>query len=218
MFPYFQSFYQRYQAVSTVILIEVVNRDAPAGRSSPLRQVTPDGERQFDVHRKPDTRPRESAGMETTRHFTATTYIVNGGATALHRHPELDIRLPPGGHIDRDELPHEAAVREVREETGLDPTLLADLADVASDTARAVPRPRHLMLADVNVCGDEVGHQHVDHVFYATVGSRELDPAAGEVAAGAWDWYAPADLREGDVDDDVRVLGTEAVEVSESVR
>jgi 8-oxo-dGTP pyrophosphatase MutT (NUDIX family) len=27
--------------------------------------------------------------------------------------------LPPGGHIDPHELPHDAAVREVHEETGL---------------------------------------------------------------------------------------------------
>jgi 8-oxo-dGTP pyrophosphatase MutT (NUDIX family) len=58
--------------------------------------------------------------METTRHFTATTYVVNDGATVLHDHKRLDLWLAPGGHIDRDELPHEAALREVREETGLD--------------------------------------------------------------------------------------------------
>ena len=56
--------------------------------------------------------------METTRHFTATVYLVNDGATALHEHPTLGIRLPPGGHVDRDELPHEAGLREVHEETG----------------------------------------------------------------------------------------------------
>ncbi|WP_164093824.1 NUDIX domain-containing protein, partial [Stenotrophomonas maltophilia] len=60
--------------------------------------------------------------METTRHTTATIYIVNDGATALHWHRRLGIRIPPGGHVERDELPHEAGLREVREETGLDPT------------------------------------------------------------------------------------------------
>ncbi|MFO7833730.1 MAG: NUDIX hydrolase, partial [Halohasta sp.] len=40
--------------------------------------------------------------METTRHFTSTVYIVHEGATALHHHDRLGIRVPPGGHVDRD--------------------------------------------------------------------------------------------------------------------
>ena len=48
--------------------------------------------------------------METTRHFVATVYVVHKGATLLHEHDRLGMWLPPGGHIDRDELPHEAAV------------------------------------------------------------------------------------------------------------
>ncbi|WP_251343520.1 NUDIX hydrolase [Haloplanus halophilus] len=152
--------------------------------------------------------------METTRHFTASIYLVADGATALHEHPGLGLRLPPGGHVDRGELPHEAALREAREETGLDPTLLADTADVSSPTARAIPRPRHLMLADVNVCDGEVGHQHVDHVYYATAGSRDIDPDPDEPGPEAWAWYDPADLRTADVDPDVRELGLEAIEVA----
>jgi len=152
--------------------------------------------------------------METTRHFTATVYLVADGATALHEHPGLGIRLPPGGHVDRGELPHETALREAREETGLEPTLLTDHDDVRSDTARAIPRPRHLMLADVNVCGDEVGHQHVDHVYYAAVERRDIDPEPGEPGPEAWSWYDQSALRRSDVDPDVRELGIEAIETA----
>jgi 8-oxo-dGTP pyrophosphatase MutT (NUDIX family) len=156
--------------------------------------------------------------METTRHFTATLYVVNDGATALHEHPGLGIRLPPGGHVDRDELPHETALREAREETGLEPTLLPDPdgREIASETARSIPRPRHLMLADVNRFGDRVGHQHVDHVYFATVDSRRLRPADGEEPAEAWAWYTPAELRAVDVDSDVRELGLEAIAAAAS--
>ena len=150
--------------------------------------------------------------METTRHFTATVYLVNDGATVLHEHPKLGIRLPPGGHVDRDELPHETARREAREETGLDPTLVTDQREITSETARSIPRPRHLMLADVNRFGEQVGHQHIDHVYFATVDSRRLSPADGEEPATAWDWYTPEALRSSDVDSDVRALGLEAIE------
>ena len=33
--------------------------------------------------------------METTRHFTATVYVVHEGATLLHDHKRLDLWLPP---------------------------------------------------------------------------------------------------------------------------
>jgi 8-oxo-dGTP pyrophosphatase MutT (NUDIX family) len=158
--------------------------------------------------------------METTRHLTATVYLVADGATALHEHPRHGTRLPPGGHVERDELPHEAGLREVREETGLDATLVgadrpesevhATLADATGVTS--LPDPHHHLLYDVTVHDDAVSHQHVDLIYYATVPQRALDPGAEESAVNAWDWYTAADLASGDFDPDVARLGTEAVE------
>ncbi|WP_435128571.1 NUDIX hydrolase [Halobaculum sp. D14] len=156
--------------------------------------------------------------METTRHFTATAYLVHDGATALHRHPRLGIRIPPGGHLDRDELPHEAALREAREETGLAPTLVDDTDGVAAPAGESLPDPRHTMLYDINVHGDgSVGHQHVDFVFFASVEHRDVDPAGSDEApADAWSWYTPADLRADDLDGDTVEIGLEAIDAVES--
>lgn len=157
--------------------------------------------------------------METTRHFTTKVYIVNKGATALHNHPGLGIHIPPGGHIERDELPHEAGLREVREETGLDPVLYRDLSDVEVPGGRPLPQPAHQILYDVNTHPNgEVGHQHIDFIYYAHVSSRTITPVEGEVDASEWGWYTQSDLKDSNFDSDTVQMGIEAIEKIESTR
>jgi 8-oxo-dGTP pyrophosphatase MutT (NUDIX family) len=152
--------------------------------------------------------------METTRHFVATTYIVYDGATALHPHERLDMWLPPGGHIDRDELPHEAATREVREETGLAVELLTESGNVSSATVRSLPEPAHLLLEDINRYDGHVGHQHIDFVYFGAVESRALEPSDGERPADDWAWFTPEELaaNRDRFEADVVELGRAAIE------
>jgi ADP-ribose pyrophosphatase YjhB (NUDIX family) len=135
--------------------------------------------------------------METTRHFVATTFVVHEGATLLHEHGRLGLWLPPGGHLERDELPHEAALREVQEETGLDVDLLRETPGEESELARPLPRPQQLLLEDINVADGKVGHQHMDFVYFAAAPQRDLDPASGEPGPEAWKWFTPEELETG---------------------
>ncbi|MFB6232776.1 MAG: NUDIX hydrolase [Haloarculaceae archaeon] len=152
--------------------------------------------------------------METTRHFVATVYIVADGATALHEHEKLGMWLPPGGHVERDELPHATARREVREELGRDVDLVAPEGAIESPTVASIPRPQHFLLEDIDVCDGAVGHQHVDFVYYGRVDGREISPATGEQPAADWEWFTPADLRNraDELEPDVVEIGQRAIE------
>jgi len=68
----------------------------------------------------------------------------------------------PGGRVERSETPHAAAVRETREETGLDVRL------------------DRLVLIDAHRAKD------VSFVFLGTVTGGELDPQMGEIAEAGW--------------------------------
>jgi 8-oxo-dGTP pyrophosphatase MutT (NUDIX family) len=152
--------------------------------------------------------------METTRHHTATAYVVESGAVALHRHDGLDRWLPPGGHLDRDELPHEAARREVEEELGMAVELVAETETIESETVAQLPQPQHYQLADVTVTDQGISHQHIDQVYYARAPHRTIEPAPGEQPASDWSWFTAAELREraGEIDPDVVEIGQLAIE------
>ncbi len=152
--------------------------------------------------------------METTRHFVATVYVVNDEAVALHEHDKLEMWLPAGGHIDRDELPHEAALRETREELGLDVDLVAPRESITSETVESIPQPQHFLLEDINVHENgDVGHQHIDFIFYGAAPDRDIEPGRGEQPAEDWTWFSASELRASDeIPADVVEIGQRAIE------
>ncbi len=163
-----------------------------------------------------DTGGRILGCMETTRHFTATTYIVADGSTALHHHDRLDMWLPPGGHLDQDELPREAARREVREETGLQVSLLSSETTIETEAVTELPGPEYLLLEDIHTYeGGTVGHQHIDFVFFGRVPNREVDPAGTAERDGEhWEWFDKTDLQSHpELSAEVREIGAAAIDV-----
>ncbi|MCP4428130.1 MAG: NUDIX hydrolase [Chloroflexi bacterium] len=144
--------------------------------------------------------------MEITRHFTATTFVVYQNKTLLLLHKKIGSWLPPGGHIDRDELPEDAAVREVKEETGLDVTLFMPDAPLyfRDDEARQLVRPFHIILESINPY-----HQHIDFIYYATSPTDALQPNNNETQN--LKWLTEDELEDFDLFDNVKICAQEAL-------
>ncbi len=144
--------------------------------------------------------------MEITRHFTATTFVVYKDKVLLHRHKKFGTWLTAGGNIERDELPEIAAVREVKEETGLDVKLYNPDAPLflADDESCQLHRPMHLLLENINPY-----HQHIDFIYYGTAVSNQLNPANGETRRIKW--FDRNDLETTQMPTNVRVCAQEAL-------
>jgi len=62
------------------------------------------------------------------RHFCASAYIIDPSTLKilLVKHKKYGKWVQPGGHIEHDEFPEEAAIREAYEETGIKIKLLGE--------------------------------------------------------------------------------------------
>lgn len=143
---------------------------------------------------------------EITRHFTVSTFIVHEGRVLLLMHKQLGLWLPPGGHIERDELPQDAAVREAREETGLEIQLIGE-SEQLPDGSTMLIQPRAMNLHHINPF-----HQHIDMEFLACCREQhpQLNPARGE--SSQLRWFAPQDLDSDSLAYNVRRMAHLALE------
>jgi 8-oxo-dGTP pyrophosphatase MutT (NUDIX family) len=132
----------------------------------------------------------------TGRHFTVAVFVVWEGKVLLHHHRKLGLWLPPGGHIERDELPDEAAVREVFEETGIRVGLVGERREDVTDPVQ-LHRPAGVQLENIGP-----GHQHIDLIYFA----RPSGPTGihQEFTADKVGWYGPDDWKSMSVNAEVR--------------
>jgi ADP-ribose pyrophosphatase YjhB (NUDIX family) len=136
------------------------------------------------------------------RDFTATTYIFEGDSILLIFHRKLQKWLPPGGHLNPNELPHEGAIREAKEETGIDVEIILDENTwVERWNASSFPRPYFCLLQEIPAFGDEPAHQHVDFSFIAKPIGGETCHQAEEVDAARW--FTLAEIEELESDKDI---------------
>src|SRR5258708_1756268 len=65
--------------------------------------------------------------------FTVSIFIVKNNQVLFIFHKQLNRWLPIGGHIELDENPEQAALREAKEESGLEVELLGTKSPLNSE-------------------------------------------------------------------------------------
>jgi ADP-ribose pyrophosphatase YjhB (NUDIX family) len=93
----------------------------------------------------------------TPAHITSSLLILQGPALLTIWHPNLEMWIQPGGHVDPGETLHEAALREALEETGFSCTLIDEM-----------PFDIDCLFVPANPRKGEPDHWHIDFRYLMT--------------------------------------------------
>ena len=150
------------------------------------------------------------------RHFTATGFVVQTSRTLLHWHKRLQQWMPPGGHIEPDEDPVQAVLREIREETGATAEVIPAVPALPFPYPGQVQPPYTILLEDSAEAGEP--HQHIDLIYFCRLPDglpAERRGAAANPSLGDFHWVDEDALR-SDQPLDLAACGV-AVPIAEDV-
>ena len=135
------------------------------------------------------------------RHFTATAFVIDSKKrTLLLWHKRLQRWMPPGGHVDADELPEETAKRECKEETGLDVKIKGEVQQNIFENnpheGQTLIKPFALLLENIPASTErnEPEHQHMDFVYVALPLDERQTLTLQKEEGTKLQWFTAADI------------------------
>ncbi|MGH7196736.1 MAG: NUDIX domain-containing protein [Candidatus Saccharimonadales bacterium] len=95
--------------------------------------------------------------------FVITLFVVHDGHVLFAHHPRYSKWVPVGGHVELEEDPEQALLREIEEETGLEVEILSDKPEFEPDAGtKLLHRPNYMDVYEANP-----PHKHVALIYFA---------------------------------------------------
>lgn len=139
------------------------------------------------------------------KHFTATAYVVSKidgeYKVLLHKHKKHNIWIGIGGHIEKDENPTEAVIREVKEETNLEIKLLGDGKLLKTTGVEELINPFAILQEKIPGLKDDPSHYHIDLIYFATC----LNPKKIQMSE-EYNWFSKKALKQAKLGKEVTYL------------
>ena len=130
------------------------------------------------------------------RHFCASVFLINpeDKRILLVKHKKFNKWVQPGGHIEDEETPEEAALRETYEETGIKVKLLGDRFPREDDFIKPLGIQKNR---------NKEGDVHID-IIYAGVPVNDVE---GHISDESIDlhWFTRKELNYIDLFPDIKI-------------
>jgi ADP-ribose pyrophosphatase YjhB (NUDIX family) len=119
--------------------------------------------------------------------FTVCVFIVYANKVLFIKHKALGIWLQVGGHVELNEDPEAAALREVKEESGLDVELIGERPTGEHASGRYLIAPVYMDIHRITPT-----HRHIGMVYFARAKTDQVtfDPAESDDIR----WMSATDL------------------------
>lgn len=140
--------------------------------------------------------------------LTIAAYIMHEDKVLLVHHRKLDWWLPVGGHIEENETPDDALLREVKEETGLNVEILNKTQMSSEGNVKAnLATPFHV---NVHSVGD---HDHC--CFFYVCKALNAEEIRINKELKNFQWLTKEELNQEHIPVDVKHLALKAFEVAD---
>lgn len=137
--------------------------------------------------------------------FTVEVFIVYENKVLLRMHDKYKIWLSVGGHVELDEDPNQAALREAKEEVGLDIKFFDDrkIQMESNDDYQELIPPQFLNIHTISLV-----HKHIAMTFFATTTTDKVRP---EKESDEYKWVTKEELAGMDLRPHVRLYALQAL-------
>lgn len=148
--------------------------------------------------------------------YCVEVFIVHKNKVLLRVHDKFKFWLSVGGHIELDEDPVQAAIREVKEEVGLDITIVGHSTGPESGGegnrkyTYLIP-PRYMGRHPV---GDT--HEHIALVYFATANTDVITEPESDHEKAETKWFSMEDLENIDLVPNIKYYAIEALSALKS--
>lgn len=142
--------------------------------------------------------------------FTAEVYIVYKNKVLLRQHDKYKFWLSVGGHIELDEDPNQAAVREVKEEVGLEVELYDHrVVKPEQDDYTGLIPPYFMNRHRINDT-----HEHLAMIYFARAHTDQLNQLSPGEKSDACRWFTKEEISNLDnTKETVKIYATKALEL-----
>ncbi len=148
--------------------------------------------------------------------LTVEVFIVYENKVLLRMHDKYKFWLSVGGHVELDEDPNQAAIREVQEEVGLEVQLFDPRSVDGSDAEFRELIPPVVMARHTAIHPASSTHEHITMVYFARARSEAVQVGLEGDRSDEWRWFTKEDLEKEDIKPNIRGYALRALQTLSS--